>query len=87
LERWEKSIGSSSCVTDRQGYGVVEDALANVMEGRSDTPIVVIVVVVFALLVVGAVFVVGVANGEIETHMFAPLTGKEERSGRMWGWI
>jgi hypothetical protein len=46
----------------------------------------VIVAVAFALLVVCAVFV-GVAGGEIETHVFAPLTGKEERFGRMWGWI
>jgi hypothetical protein len=38
-------------------------------------PRVVVVVAVFALLVVCTVFVC-VASGEIETHMFAPLTGK-----------
>jgi hypothetical protein len=41
----------------------------------------VIVVAVFALLVVCAVFV-SVAGGEIEMHMLIPLTGKEERFGR-----
>jgi hypothetical protein len=41
----------------------------------------VIVIEVFALSVVCAVFV-GVAGGEIEMHMFAPLTGKEERFRR-----
>jgi hypothetical protein len=46
----------------------------------------VIVVVVFALLVAHAFFV-GVAIGEIETHMLIPLTDKEERFGRPWGWI
>ena len=49
-------------------------------------PLDVIVVVVFALLVVCAVFV-GVAGGEIETHVLIPLTGKEERFGRTWGRI
>ncbi len=29
----------------------------------------------------------GVVGGEIETHMLIPLTGKEERFGRMWGGI
>ncbi len=58
----------------------------NIMEGCSDTPCVVVVVLVFALLVVCAVFV-GVAGGEIETHVFALLTGKEERFRRMWGWL
>jgi hypothetical protein len=33
-----------------------------------------------------AVFV-GVASGEIEMHMLIPLTGKEERFERTWGWI
>jgi hypothetical protein len=56
------------------------------MEGYSDMPCVVIVVVVFALPVVRAVFV-GVASGEIETQVFAPLTGKEERFRRTRGWI
>ncbi len=60
--------------------------MANVMEGCPDTPCVVIVVVVFASLVDCAVFV-GVAGGEIETHVFASLTGKEERFGWTWGWI
>jgi hypothetical protein len=46
----------------------------------------VIIVAVFASSVVCAAFV-GVANGEIETHMLILLTGKEERFGRMWGWI
>jgi hypothetical protein len=46
----------------------------------------VIVVAVFASLVVLAVFV-GVAGGEIETHMLIPLTGREERFGRTCGWI
>jgi hypothetical protein len=46
----------------------------------------VIVVAVFVLSVVCAVFV-GVASKEIETHMLIPLTGKEERFGRTWGWI
>ncbi len=32
-------------------------------------------------------FFVGVVGGEIETHMLIPLTGKEERFGRTWGWI
>ncbi len=39
----------------------------------------------FALLVVCAVFV-GVAGGEIEMYMLIPLTGKEERFGRTWGY-
>jgi hypothetical protein len=56
------------------------------MEGWSVAPHVVIVVTMFALLVVCAVFV-SVASGEIETHMFAPLTGKEERFRRMRGWF
>ncbi len=46
----------------------------------------VIVVAVFALLVVCAVFV-GVPGGEIETHVLILLADKEERFGRMWGWI
>jgi hypothetical protein len=46
----------------------------------------VIVVAVFASLVVRAVFV-GVASGEIETHVLILLAGKEERFGRTWGWI
>jgi hypothetical protein len=41
---------------------------------------------VFVPLVVCAVFF-GVAGGEIETHMFAPLTGREERFRRMRGWF
>jgi hypothetical protein len=48
-------------------------------------PCVVVVVAVFASSVVCAVFV-GVASGEIKTHVFAPLTGKEERFRRTWGW-
>jgi hypothetical protein len=56
------------------------------MEGWCDAPCAVIVVVVFALLVVCALFV-GVAGGEIETHMFAPLPGKEERFRRTRGWF
>ncbi len=46
----------------------------------------VIVVAVFALLVVCAVFV-GVAGGEIKTHVLISLAGKEERFERTWGWI
>ena len=46
----------------------------------------VIVVAVFALLVVCAVFV-SVADGVIEMHMLIPLTGKVERFGRSWGWF
>ncbi len=46
----------------------------------------VIVVAVFALLVACAVFV-GVAGGEIETHVPISLAGKEKRFGRTWGWI
>jgi hypothetical protein len=46
----------------------------------------VIVFAVIALSVVRAVFV-GVASGEIEMHMLIFLTGKEERFGRMLGWI
>ncbi len=60
--------------------------MANVMEGCSDTPRDVIVVAMFALLVVLAVFV-SVAGGKIEMHVFARLTGKKERFGRTWGWI
>jgi hypothetical protein len=56
------------------------------MEGYFDRPCDVIVVTAFVSRVVCAVFV-GVADGEIETHVFAPLTGKEERFGRTWGWI
>jgi hypothetical protein len=67
-------------------YGAVEDALTNVMEGCSDTPCVVVVVAVFALLVDCAIFV-GVACGEIEMHVFAPMTDKEERFRRTRGWI
>jgi hypothetical protein len=48
------------------------------MESCSDTPCVVGVAAVFASPVVCAVFV-SVAGWEIELHMFAPLTGKEER--------
>jgi hypothetical protein len=66
--------------------GAVEDALTNIMEGCSDTPCVVVVVAVFASSVVCAVFV-GVAGGEMEMHMFAPLKVKEKRFRRMWGWI
>jgi hypothetical protein len=73
-------------VTDRQGYGTIEDTLTNVMGGQSDASCVVVVVMVFALSVVHAVFV-GVAGGEIETHMFAPLTGQEERFRRTRGWF
>ncbi len=73
-------------VTDRQRYGAIEDALAHVIKGCSDTPHDFIVVAAFILLIVCAVFV-GVAGGEIEPHVFAPLTGQEERFGRMWGWI
>ena len=47
---------------------------------------VVVIVTVFALLVVHAVFV-DVASGEIEMHLFGSLTGQEERFGRTWGWI
>ena len=56
------------------------------MESCSDSPCVVVIVVVFALSVVCAVFV-GVAGGEIEMHVFAPLTAKEERFRRTWGLI
>jgi hypothetical protein len=56
------------------------------MEGCSDTPCVVLVAVVFASPVVHAVFV-GVASGEIEMHVFAPLIGKDERFRRTQGWI
>jgi hypothetical protein len=58
----------------------------NVIEDCSGMPCHVIVVAAFALLVVCAIFV-SVAGGEIETHVFAPLTGKEERFRRTWGWI
>jgi hypothetical protein len=58
----------------------------NIMEVCSDTPCVVGVVAVFASSVVCAVFV-SVASGEIEKHVFAPLTDKEERFSRTWGWI
>jgi hypothetical protein len=44
------------------------------------------VVAVFALSVVCTIFV-GVAGGEIETHVFGPLTGKEERFRRTRGWF
>jgi hypothetical protein len=56
------------------------------MEGCSDMPCVVVIVEVFVSLVFCAVFV-GVAGGEIETYVFALLTGKEERFRRMWEWI
>ncbi len=56
----------------------------NIMEGWSDMPCVVVIVAVFALSVVCAVFV-GVAGGKIEMHVFALLAGKEERFRRMWG--
>jgi hypothetical protein len=56
------------------------------MTGCSDTPCDVIIAAAFVLLVVCNVFV-GVAGGEIETHMFALLTGKEERFERTWRWI
>jgi hypothetical protein len=46
----------------------------------------VLAVMVFALLVVHAIFD-GVAGGEIEKHVFDPLTGKEERFRRMRGWF
>jgi hypothetical protein len=49
----------------------------DVMKSRSNAPCVAIVVVVFVLLVVHAVFV-GLAGGEMETHVSTPLTGKEE---------
>ncbi len=60
--------------------------MANIMEGCSDMPCVVVNVMVFVSSVVHAVFV-SMAGGEIETHVFAPSTGKEERFGRTWGWI
>jgi hypothetical protein len=60
--------------------------LTHLMEGCSDTPCVVLVVAVFAFLAVCAVFF-SVAGGEFETHVFAPLTGKEERFRRTRGWI
>jgi hypothetical protein len=56
------------------------------MEGRSDATQYVVIVTVFALLVVCAVFVC-VAGGEIEMHVFDPLTGKEERFRRTRGWF
>jgi hypothetical protein len=56
------------------------------MEGWSVAPYFVIVATVFELPVVCAVFV-GVASGEIEPHVFVPLTGKEERFKRMRGWF
>jgi hypothetical protein len=57
------------------------------MSSRVDlTRLVMSFVAAFALSVVCAVFV-GVASGENETHVFAPLTGKEERFRRTWGWI
>ncbi len=46
----------------------------------------VIVVAVLVFVVACAVFV-GVAGGEIETHMLILMTGKEQRFGRTWGWI
>jgi hypothetical protein len=68
--RWgrrEESTGIGSCVTDRQGNGPVEDALSNAREDWPDANHFVIVVPVFALSVVRAIFV-GVAGGEIEMH-------------------
>ncbi len=59
--------------------------MTNIMEGCSDMPCVVIVDAVFALLVVCAVSV-GVAGG-VETHVFGPLIGKEERFRRARGWL
>jgi hypothetical protein len=73
-------------VTDCQGYGTIEDTLLNVMGGWSDVSRVVVIVAVFALLVVCAVFV-SVTSGEIEKHVFALLTGQEERFRRMRGWF
>jgi hypothetical protein len=56
------------------------------MEGRSDTHCFVVVVAVFALLVVRAIFV-SVAGKDIETHVFGPLRGEEERFRRTRGWL
>jgi hypothetical protein len=56
------------------------------VEGWSDAPHVVDVVAVVALLVVCAIFVC-VASEEIETHVFALLTGKEEIFRRTREWI
>jgi hypothetical protein len=56
------------------------------MEGWSDAHHFVIVVAVFALSVVCAIFV-DVAGGEIEMHVFNPLTGEEERFRRTKGWF
>jgi hypothetical protein len=81
-----ESIGSGSCVTDRQGYRTVEDALTNVMEGWSDVSHFFIVVAVFGLPVVCFAFV-GVACEVIEPHMFALLADKEERFRRTRGWF
>ncbi len=56
------------------------------MEGQFDAPRVVVFVAVFASLVVCAVFA-SVAGGEIETHVFTLLTGKEERIRGPRGWF
>jgi hypothetical protein len=56
------------------------------MEGRSDASCVVVIVTVFASLVVCAIFI-SVAGGDFEMHMFALLTGKEERFRWTRGWF
>ncbi len=49
-------------------------------------PCIAVVVAVFVSFVVCAVFV-GVASGDIETHVFSPLTGKDKRFRMTRGWI
>jgi hypothetical protein len=58
------------------------------MSGRNglDANCFVFITVVFALLVVCAIFV-SVASWEIEMHGFSPLTGQEDRFRRMRGWL
>ena len=60
--------------------------MTNVIEGWFVAPCFVIVAMVCVLMVVHAIFV-SVASGEIELHVFALLTGKEERFRRTRGWL
>ncbi len=60
--------------------------LVHIIKGCSDMPCDVIVVAALLSSVDHAVFV-GVASREIEMHLFALLTGQEERFGRTRGGI
>jgi hypothetical protein len=56
------------------------------VKGWLDANSFVVIVVVFVLFVLHAVFI-SVARWESEKHTFGPVTGHEKRFGRMRGWL